>query len=83
MKKEIQKKIQNRLKRVEGQVRGIASMLDRDEYYTNITTQISAVKSALVSVENILIENHLENQTDAILNQKTKKEIMNIFNKRK
>lgn len=83
MKKEIQKKIQNRLKRVEGQVRGIASMLDRDEYYINITTQISAVKSALVSVENILIENHLENQTDAILNEKTKKEIMNIFNKRK
>ncbi|MCD5390025.1 MAG: metal-sensitive transcriptional regulator [Candidatus Pacebacteria bacterium] len=79
----MEKKIQNRLKRVEGQVRGVGSMVDRGEYYTNIITQISAIKSALVSVENILIENHLESQTNKTLDEKTKLEIMKIFNKRK
>ncbi len=83
MKKDIQKKIKNRLKRAEGQIRGIESMVDRDIYYTDIITQISAVKSALISVENILIEKHLKKQIDSMLDEKTQGEIMNIFNKRK
>ena len=78
-----EKKIQNRLKRVEGQVRGVGSMVDRGEYYTNIIIQMSAIKSALVSVENILIENHLESQINNTLDEKTKLEIMKIFNKRR
>lgn len=82
MKTETKKKIHNRLKRVEGQVRGIGSMVDRDEYYTNIITQVSAVKSAMVSIENMIIENHLENMVEHI-DQKSQNEILKIFNKRK
>ena len=83
MNSEIQKKIKNRLKRVEGQVRGIESMIDRKEYYRDITTQISAIKSALLSVENILIQNHLQKLLGQELDEKSKSEIEAIFNARK
>ena len=48
-----------RLRRVEGQVRGIAKMIDEDKYCIDVLTQISAVKSALESVALGLLEEHL------------------------
>lgn len=48
-----------RLRRVEGQVRGIAKMIDDDKYCIDILTQISAVNSALQSVALALLEEHL------------------------
>ena len=77
------KKINNRLKRIEGQVRGVSSMVDRKENYIKIITQISAIKSALVSVENILIENQLKKVSKNFIDQNTAMDIMKIFNKRK
>ncbi len=49
----------NRLKRIEGQVRGLQNMLDNDAYCTDIMTQVSAVQSALSSFNIKLLENHL------------------------
>ena len=48
-----------RLRRVEGQVRGIAKMIDDDKYCIDVLTQISAVNSALQSVALGLLTEHL------------------------
>ncbi len=51
--------IQNRLCRIEGQVRGIAKMIDEDKYCIDVLTQISAAKSALQAVALGLLDDHL------------------------
>ena len=48
-----------RLRRIEGQVRGIAKMIDEDKYCIDVLTQISAVNSALPSVALGLLDEHL------------------------
>ena len=48
-----------RLARVEGQVRGIARMVDEDRYCIDILTQIAAVSTALESVSVKLLEDHV------------------------
>jgi DNA-binding FrmR family transcriptional regulator len=48
-----------RLRRIEGQVRGIAKMIDEDKYCIDVLTQISAVHSALQSVALGLLDEHL------------------------
>lgn len=48
-----------RLRRIEGQVRGIAKMIDEDKYCIDVLTQISAVNSALRSVALNLLNEHL------------------------
>ncbi|WP_066460588.1 metal-sensitive transcriptional regulator [Sanguibacter suarezii] len=48
-----------RLRRVEGQVRGIARMVDEDTYCIDVLTQISAVTKALQAVSIGLVEDHL------------------------
>ncbi len=50
----------DRLKRVEGQVRGIARMVDEERYCIDILTQIRAVQAALRSVEDIVLKDHVE-----------------------
>lgn len=52
-------KLVQRLKIVEGQVRGLQDMLAKDAYCIDVITQTSAVKQALSGVENALMENHL------------------------
>lgn len=48
-----------RLRRIEGQVRGLARMVDEDRYCADVITQISAVQEALRSVSRNLMRNHL------------------------
>ncbi|OBB90256.1 metal-sensitive transcriptional regulator [Mycobacterium sp. 852002-30065_SCH5024008] len=48
-----------RLRRIEGQVRGIAKMIEEDKYCIDVLTQISAVNSALRSVALNLLDEHL------------------------
>ena len=47
-----------RLRRVEGQVRGIARMVDEDRYCIDVLTQISAIRSALDAVALQLLRDH-------------------------
>lgn len=49
-----------RLRRIEGQVRGIGGMVEDDRYCIDILTQISAVISSLQSVGLVLLEDHIE-----------------------
>ena len=48
-----------RLRRVEGQIRGIAGMVDRDEYCIDILTQITAASNALKKVAVGLLDDHI------------------------
>ncbi len=49
----------NRLRRVEGQVRGVARMIEDDRYCIDILTQLQAVRAALSRVESELLKGHL------------------------
>lgn len=48
----------NRLKRIEGQVRGIAQMLTDDRYCIDILHQVQAVRAALAKVESAVLKDH-------------------------
>ena len=50
----------NRLKRIEGQARGISKMVDEEKYCIDILTQISALTSALEAVAVGLLDDHLK-----------------------
>ena len=51
--------LMNRLKRIEGQVRGVEGMLESDAYCTDILMQVSAITSALNSFNKALLANHM------------------------
>jgi CsoR family transcriptional regulator, copper-sensing transcriptional repressor len=53
-------KIQNRLKRIEGQVRGVQRMVDEEAYCVDVLTQISSVVSAIEKVGALLLKDHVE-----------------------
>lgn len=59
MKKELKPRAIRRLKIIEGQIRGLQKMVEEDKYCIDIITQASAIKEALSSVEDLLLENHL------------------------
>ena len=50
--------ILNRLKRIEGQVRGIAQMVEQDRYCIDILNQVQAVKAALSKAESEILKDH-------------------------
>ena len=52
-------KLLNRLNRIEGQVRGIARMVEEDRYCIDILTQVQAVRAALARVETEMLRDHL------------------------
>lgn len=49
----------NRLNRIEGQVRGVKNMVEKDVYCTDILTQVSAITAALKSFNKVLLANHI------------------------
>ena len=59
MRKEAKTSTLRRLSRLEGQVRGLARMVESDRYCIDIVTQISAVRAALRRVEEEILEDHV------------------------
>ena len=59
MRTEIKAPCLTRLKRIEGQVRGLARMVEDDRYCIDIVTQISAVRTALRRVEEEILRDHV------------------------
>ena len=57
---EVKSRNVTRLRRIEGQVRGLQKMVDEDRYCADILTQISSVHEALRSVSRELMRNHLK-----------------------
>ena len=54
------KDLMNRLRRIEGQVRGIQKMLESDAYCIDVLVQVSAVNAALNSFNKELLANHIK-----------------------
>ena len=59
MRKEVKRKLTRRLKIIAGQIKGLQKMVEEDVYCVDIITQTSAVRHALSSVEDVMLENHL------------------------
>lgn len=83
MKAETKKLLQNRLRRIEGQVRGLQELVSKDTYCIDVITQTSAIKSALSGVEDVLLENHLDTcastQIKSGNTNKAKQEILKVY----
>jgi len=80
----------NRLKRIEGQVRGIARMVEEDRYCIDILHQIQAIKSAIARAESEILKDHAAHcMEDAIASGKKKdqrekvSELVDLFDKLK
>ena len=58
MKRKNDPKLLTRLKRIEGQVRGVARMIEEDRYCIDVLNQIQAVKAALRRVEEEVLKGH-------------------------
>lgn len=88
MKKPEEKvKILNRLKKIEGQVRGLQRLVEEEKYCIDVITQTSAVRSALKSVEDVLLEAHLStcvvNQIKTGKKNKAVEEILKVYKLKK
>lgn len=57
---ELQDQLQKRLNRIVGQVNGVKNMIDENRYCGDVIIQLSAIESALKSVERMVLQNHLE-----------------------
>lgn len=67
MKRENKDKLLNRLSRIEGQVRGVARMVDEDRYCIDVLTQVQAVRAALSRVETEMLKDHLGHCIEAAI----------------
>lgn len=55
-----QKALFNRCSRIEGQIRGIKGMIEKDAYCDDILNQIAAAQSALQGLSRVILENHMK-----------------------
>lgn len=73
----------NRLKRIEGQVRGIQNMIEQDRYCIDILTQISAIQAAMNNVGLQLLEKHTQHCVSGAIKEgngeEAIKELMEVF----
>ncbi|GKU76134.1 metal-sensitive transcriptional regulator [Paenibacillus sp. L3-i20] len=56
----LKQNLNSRLNRIEGQIRGVKAMIEKDTYCDDVLTQIAAAQSALGSVAKLLLEGHLK-----------------------
>ena len=73
-----------RLNIIEGQIRGIKQLIEDDRYCDDVLTQMLAVNKALESLENVILEKHLERCIAKQIkegNTEVTEEIMNLFKK--
>ena len=78
------KLIQNRINRIEGQLRGIKQMLENDQYCDDILIQISAVNNSIKSLGRVILNNHVKScvKNDLLnCNDNIIDEVINSFSK--
>lgn len=78
----------SRLRRIEGQVRGVSGMVEEGRYCMDILTQVQAIKAALKKVEDELLKNHAAHCVEEAIregdaeNQRQKfSELVDLFGK--
>lgn len=78
-------KLIKRLNIIEGQVKGIKQMILDDRYCGDVLIQMLAINKALDSIENVILENHLQtciaNKIEHGNTEEVSKEIMDLFKK--
>lgn len=74
MDKAVSQKVLKNLNRVEGQVRGIAKMVEEDRYCIDVVTQIEAARAALARIESDLLRQHLGHCVHRAMNSKNASE---------
>ncbi len=74
MERSLAEKVLKNLNRVEGQVRGIAKMVDEDRYCIDVVTQIEAARAALARIESDLLRQHLGHCVHRAMNSKNASE---------
>ncbi len=83
MKINQKEKIIKRLKIIEGQVRGVQKLVEKDAYCIDVITQSSAIKQAISGIEDVLLENHLAtcvvDQIKSGKSQQPTKEILKVY----
>ncbi len=83
MRADLKKKAVRRLSIVQGQLKGLAKMVDEEKYCVDIITQTSAIKEALSGVEDLILENHLSThvlqQIKGGKEQKAVAEILKVY----
>lgn len=76
-------RILRRLSIIEGQVRGLQEMIEKGTYCIDVITQTSAVKRALSSIEDVIMENHLSSciapHIEGNKGAKATKEILEVY----
>jgi DNA-binding FrmR family transcriptional regulator len=87
MDKELTKQIVNRLKSVEGHVRGVEKMVEDGVYCIDIVSQINAIQAALQKINALVLDRHLHTCVttairgdDAVERERVIGEIMGVFN---
>lgn len=68
--------IMNRLKRIEGQLKGIQRMLDKDACCVDMLVQVAAVKAAVNKVGTLIFEHHAKECLNESLNSKSRDEVI-------
>jgi DNA-binding FrmR family transcriptional regulator len=71
---------QNRLRRIEGQIRGLQKMVEEDRYCADIITQVASVQEALRGVARNLMKNHLHHCAAKALQSGKKEETEAMYN---
>jgi DNA-binding FrmR family transcriptional regulator len=83
MRLEIKSRASRRLRIAQGQLKGLAKMVDDEKYCVDIITLSSAIKEALSGVEDLILENHLSThvlqQIKAGEEQKAIAEILKVY----
>mgnify|MGYP000940776897 FL=1 len=74
MERSVSEKVLKNLNRVEGQVRGIAKMVEEDRYCIDVVTQIEAARAALARIESDLLRQHLGHCVHRAMNSKNASE---------
>ena len=67
MKRDNKGNLLNRLSRIEGQVRGLARMVEEDRYCIDVLTQLRAARAALSRVETEMLRDHLDHCIEAAI----------------
>ncbi len=68
MRKDIKASCLKRLKRIEGQVRGLARMIEEDRYCIDVVTQTAAARAALRRVEEEVLRDHVGHCVEHAIN---------------
>ena len=83
MRADIKKKAVRRLSIIQGQLKGLAKMVEEEKYCVDVITQANAIKEALSGVEDLVLENHLSthvlHQVKSGKEQKAISEILKVY----